>query len=65
MNKEEVYKRILSEGIHCPAKYGFEGLDTFPSCGACLVCEARDYFHLGDYDEYEENNGKAHKSSSK
>lgn len=23
---------------HCPNACGFEGLDTYPSCGKCLVC---------------------------
>lgn len=27
--------------LYCPQAYGFEGLETFPDCGKCVVCRAR------------------------
>lgn len=27
--------------LNCPAAAGFEGPDTFPDCGDCVVCRAR------------------------
>jgi len=28
-------------GLRCPNAYGFEGADTFPDCGHCVVCQAK------------------------
>ena len=28
----------LSEDYSCPYSYGFEGRDTYPECGECIVC---------------------------
>lgn len=34
-------KRIREEVPYCSKAYGPDGIDTFPDCGKCVVCEAK------------------------
>lgn len=37
--------KVISE-LSCPEADGFEGPDTFPSCGKCIVCLCRNRLKL-------------------
>ena len=37
---KEVLQRVSL--LPCPEAYGFDGLGTYPDCGECIVCVARD-----------------------
>jgi len=28
--------------LHCPKSYGFEGAETYPDCGSCVVCQCKE-----------------------
>lgn len=37
---EVIYRDIRETGATCPEAYGFEGAETFPDCGKCIICKA-------------------------
>lgn len=37
---DDVYSQIAD--LYCPNANGFEGPDTFPDCGECIVCKAKE-----------------------
>lgn len=39
MKYEDVMAALMD--THCPSQAGFEGAETFPPCGQCLVCQTK------------------------
>jgi hypothetical protein len=39
-SKLEAVEEEIAE-LNCPEAYGFEGLETFPDCGKCIVCRSK------------------------
>lgn len=37
---EAVYREIREAKATCPEAYGFDGKETFPNCGKCIICKA-------------------------
>lgn len=36
---KELANAMKDYDVTCPKAYGFEGKDTYPDCGKCIVCE--------------------------
>ena len=40
LTKEQI--KFLAEECYCPEAAGFEGVETFPDCGECLICKCKE-----------------------
>jgi len=36
--RERIAEELKKIGATCPEAFGFEGRDTFPNCGECIIC---------------------------
>ena len=43
--EKEIAKEFEEIGVDCPEEYGFEGRETFPACGKCIICRLKEKYN--------------------